>query len=355
MGGLGGSCMQASSSVFDNRAMRLLVMLGVLASVPALSADSVSVERHADHIEVSFGGQPFTTFYFGPEATKPYLHPLRAADGTIVTRRYPMEQIEGEQTDHAHHRGAWFSHGEVNGFDFWANETTQNPRDKKGAIVLDSIAAAEAGRDVGRIEASFAWKAPSGERLLTEHRTMWFRRLNGDNIVDFEIGLIAAVESVHLGDTKEGTFGVRVATELEEPHLRPHGIPRTGRIRNAEGLTTEAQTWGKRSAWVDYAGSIGGKPLGIAIFDHPANPKHPTYWHVRGYGLFAANIFGEHHFHADQSRDGSLTLAHGESLRFRYRIVIHPGRTPDADLAHKYEAWASSRGLPTGQAASTER
>ena len=167
MGGLGGSCMQASSSVFDNRAMRLLVMLGVLASVPALSADSVSVERHADHIEVSFGGQPFTTFYFGPEATKPYLHPLRAADGTIVTRRYPMEQIEGEQTDHAHHRGAWFSHGEVNGFNFWANETTQNPekqeRRHRPGLPLQRR---KPGRDVGRIEASFAWNAPSGETLL---------------------------------------------------------------------------------------------------------------------------------------------------------------------------------------------
>ena len=332
--------------------MPLLVMLALVTSVSAPSGDSVSVERHADHIEVSLGGQPFTSFYFGPGAPKPYLHPLRAADGTIVTRRYPMEHVQGEQTDHAHHRGVWFSHGEVNGFNFWANETTQLPRNKKGAIVLDTIAAAEAGEGVGRIEASFAWNAPSGETLLREHRTMWFHRLNGDNVVDFEISLTATVESVHFGDTKEGTFGVRVTTELEEPHMLARGIPRTGRIRNAEGLTTEAQTWGKRSAWVDYAGSIGGKPLGIAIFDHPANPKHPTYWHVRAYGLFAANIFGEHQFHADESRDGSLTLARAESLRFRYRIVIHSGRTSDADVARKYAAWASSRGLPTRQATS---
>lgn len=330
--------------------MRRLVMLALLLSIPAASADSVSVERHADRIEVSLGGQPFTTFYFGPATRKPYLHPLRAADGTIVTRRYPMEQVEGEQTDHAHHRGVWFSHGQVNGFDFWANEATQSPRAKKGTIVLDAIAAAEACRGVGRIEASFAWNAPDGERLLTEDRAMWFQRAGGDNVVDFEIELTAAAETVRFGDTKEGTFGVRVATELEEPHPEARGIPRTGRIRNAEGRTTEAQAWGKRSAWVDYAGSIGGTPLGIAIFDHPANPRHPPYWHVRGYGLFAANIFGEQHFQGNQGRDGGFTLARGASLRFCYRIVIHLGPTPPTDLARKFAAWAHSRNLPTRDA-----
>ena len=154
--------------------------------------------------------------------------------------------------------------------------------------------------------------------------------------------LSAAAQSVKLGDTKEGTFAVRMATELEEQHMRARGVPRTGKIANADGAETEAKAWGKRSRWVDYSGSIGGTPMGVAIFDHPANPKHPTYWHVRGYGLFAANPFGEHDFHADPSRDGSITLAKGEILRFRYRIVIHPGRTADADLNRAFQAWAAA-------------
>ena len=312
----------------------------------ALSAQ-VSFDRKDGRIDVAIDGKPFSAFYYGPETPKPYLHPLRAPDGTIVTRGYPMESIPGEQTDHAHHRAVWFSHGEVNGFDFWANEKTQTPREKKGAIVLDAIRGVrvmgKGGKrgNNGSIRARFLWNAPDGAALLAEDRVMIFRGASKDRIVDFDVTLTAAAEKVHFGDTKEGTFAVRVATELEERHLRAKGIPRTGKIANAEGETTEAATWGKRSAWVDYAGSIDGRPLGIAIFDHPSNPKHPTYWHVRGYGLFAANVFGEHHFHADDSRDGGITLAKGETLRFRYRILIHMGGTAAAKVGRKYDRWAA--------------
>ena len=324
--------------------MHRFLLLGILACLPALPADEVQLDRLGNRIDISIGGEPFTAFYFGSDATKPYLHPLRAADGTIVTRGYPMEEIEGEQRDHPHHRGVWFSHGEVNGVDFWANEPGQRGRGNKGVIALDAIRAVGAEGSRGWIEAAFGWLAPDGTRLVTENRTMAFGRSGGSNFVDFDIVLTADADSVHFGDTKEGTFAVRLATEIEEPHFRARGISRTGTIQNAEGRTTEANTWGKRSPWVDYSGTIGGKPMGVAIFDHPLNPKHPTYWHVRGYGLFAANIFGEHDFHADERRDGSITLSKGGTLQFRYRVLVHPGLTADADLARQHQDWIREGG-----------
>lgn len=319
--------------------MRAL-LLGLLACIPAMHAETVAVERDGDKIAVEIGGQPFTNFYFGADAPKPYLHPLRAPDGTVVTRSYPMDEVAGEETDHPHHRGVWFSHGEVNGFDFWANEVSQRKRGRKGTIALNQIEAVESGVNRGLIRASFNWLDTSGKALLAESRSMTFERIGQDNVVSFDITLTALVDSVHFGDTKEGTFAIRMATELEEQHLRAEGIARTGKITNADGKSTEARTWGKRSPWVDYAGTLEGKPMGVAIFDHPSNPKFPTYWHVRGYGLFAANIFGEHDFYADESRDGSITLAKGKTLRFRYRVVVHPGRTADANIESKYKAWS---------------
>ena len=323
--------------------MTRALLLGLLACTPAMHAETVAVERDGDKIAVEIGGQPFTNFYFGADAPKPYLHPLRAPDGTVVTRSYPMDEVAGEQTDHPHHRGVWFSHGEVNGFDFWANEVSQRERGRKGTIALNKIEAVESGANRGLIRASFNWLDTSGKALLAESRSMTFERIGQDNVVSFDITLTALVDSVHFGDTKEGTFAVRMATELEEQHLRAKGIARTGKITNADGKSTEANTWGKRSPWVDYAGTLQGKPMGVAIFDHPSNPKFPTYWHVRGYGLFAANIFGEHDFHADESRDGSITLANGKTLRFRYRVVVHPGRTADANIESKYKAWSRPR------------
>ena len=327
--------------VFHNGVMKRALLLVPLLCFPTLAAETVSLARDGNRIEVEIGGQPFTSFYFGPEATKPYLHPLRSADGTIVTRRYPMEQLAGEQTDHRHHRGAWFSHGDVNGVDFWANEPEQRSRGKKGIISLMSIDTVKSAKHSATIAFTFSWNDLTGTALVSERRTMEFHRVDGNNVVDFDIVLRAQSETVKFGDTKEGTFAIRMATELEEQHFRAKGVPRTGTITNAHGAETEASTWGKRSPWVDYAGSIEGKPKGIAIFDHPANPKHPTYWHVRGYGLFAANVFGEHDFHADASRDGSITLARGETLRFRYRVVIHQGLGGEK-INRLFRAWAES-------------
>lgn len=323
--------------------MTRALLLGLLACIPAMHAETVAVERDGDKIAVEIGGQPFTSFYFGADAPKPYLHPLRAPDGSVVTRSYPMDEVAGEQTDHPHHRGVWFSHGEVNGFDFWANEVSQRKRGRKGTIALNQIEAVESGANRGLIRASFNWLDTSGKALLAESRSMTFERIGQDNVVSFDITLTALVDSVHFGDTKEGTFAIRMATELEEQHLRAKGIARTGKITNADGKSTEANTWGKRSPWIDYAGTLQGKPMGVAIFDHPSNPKFPTYWHVRGYGLFAANIFGEHDFYADESRDGSITLAKGKTLRFRYRVVVHPGRTAEANIEGKYKAWSGPR------------
>jgi hypothetical protein len=314
---------------------RYWVPLGLFVALTASA--QVKFSESAGKIDVAIDGKPFTTFYYGAETPKPYLHPLRAADGTIVSRRYPMENVEGERQDHPHHRGLWFTHGEVNGFDFWANEPSQE-HTNKGLIESRGVRT-EAG---GRIRGEFLWQSPAGALILTEDRTMTFHSGPGKRVVDFDFRLTAGSKKVHFGDTKEGTFAIRLATPLEEPHSRAKGIPRTGTITAADGRTGEKQVWGTRSPWLDYSGEIDGKRMGVAIFDHPSNPKHPTYWHVRSYGLFAANVFGEHHFYGDDARDGSITLKPGESIRFRYRVVIHPGNTREADVAGLYKKYVEA-------------
>jgi hypothetical protein len=164
-----------------------------------------------------------------------------------------------------------------------------------------------------------------------------------NRVIDFDITLTARGKVV-FGDTKEGTFALRVASALEEPRSgTPAQPPRTGHILDSQGREGEKQIWGKRADWVDFYGVVDGEALGIAMFDHPSNPRHPTYWHARGYGLFAANIFGVHDFENDNSKDGSLTLAPGETLRFRYRLVIHPGDVRSAQIARLYQDYSTGR------------
>jgi len=292
-------------------------------------------------VSVAIDGKPFTDFYVANEngALKPYLHPLRAPGGKVVTRGFPMlRDVPGETRDHAHHRGLWFAHGDVNRLDFWGGEMTKDPA-RKGIISLVKIDKVSSGGKEGSIDATFRWHGQDDKTILTEKRRMVFHG-GATRAIDFDLAL-QAVETAKFGDTKEGTFAIRLASALEEPGKKSPPEPkRTGQLVTSDGRKGEKEVWGKRAPWVDYAGEIEGEKLGVAIFDHPSNPRHPAYWHARGYGLFAVNIFGVHDFENDKTKDGSLTLEPGQTLRLRYRVLIHTGDEKAAGIAALYKAWA---------------
>jgi hypothetical protein len=310
------------------------VSLLAAAALSALTVHAqVKVTQGSDRVMVDIDGKPFTALYTSSSVTKPYLHPIRAASGKIVSRVWPMEEKEGEAKDHIHHRGLWFSHGDVNGIDYWGNDPSQL-KGKQGTIRTKRITSIKSGKKEGSIAAAFEWVDPSGKVIINEARTMTFYSNPTNRIIDFDITL-TSTEPAKFGDTKEGTFALRLTAPLDGKH--------TGKMTASTGATGEKAIWGKRFPWVDYAGTLEGEALGVAFLDHPGNPKHPTYWHARDYGLFAANIFGEHDFYNDKTRDGSLTLKPGETWRFRYRVVIHPGDASAAGIAKIYDEWTKKK------------
>ena len=308
------------------------VCAGVLAALPLAAGVTVSPEPR--RVVVTIDGQPFTNFILGGEGVvKPYFHPIYSASGKIVTRQFPMARVEGESRDHPHHRGLWFTHGDVNGVDFWAADPSRKGG-KQGSVVLTGVLAATSGDKEGTIRARFDWKGPEADVLLREDRTVVIPQPPpGLRIMDLDIRL-TAVREARFVDTKEGTFAIRVADSMNEKN--------GGVLRNAEGVEGEKQVWGRPSPYMNYFGTIGGEQLGIAILDHPSNPGHPTHWHVRSYGLFAANIFGLHDFYNDKARDGGRTLEPGQTWRFRYRVIVYPGSPEKAGIREFYEAYAKT-------------
>ncbi|HYL75648.1 MAG TPA: PmoA family protein [Bryobacteraceae bacterium] len=282
-----------------------------------------------DKIDVNIDGKPFATFNSGTDAWKPFLAPLRSASGKIVTRHFPMEKVEGESKDHPHHRGLWFSYDDVNGVKFWENDPSYT-RPNIGKIVVKR-AALKDGAGSKTINAVFDWNDPSGKTLLGESRTMTFSGDSSTRTIDFDITLTAS-DKVVFGDTKEGAFAIRLADALTEKKG-------TGKMVNAEGNVGMKDVWGKRSNWVDYSGAIDGEKLGVAMFDHPANPGHPVRWHARDYGLFALNPWGQHAFDP-KVEESHMTLAPGGSLHYRWRVLIHAGDTESAHIADLYQKYA---------------
>jgi hypothetical protein len=319
------------------RATSLFVTLS-LGTVYQASAQ-VTLTQEPSQIAVAIDGQPFTVFYIGgANLSRPYLHPLRSASGKIVNRSFPAGQLAGETTDHPHHAGLFYGHGDVNGFNYWAVQNVANPQPPAGAnfgrIVLDKVASVRSGKESGSVDVVLTWLKPDGAPLMTETRRTTFYAHPELRVIDFDFDF-SAIDTVVFRDTKEGTFAMRMATVLD-------ASARTGKLRNAQGGEGEANVWGKRSEWVDYSGLIDGERVGVVMMDHPGNPRHPTYWHSRGYGLHSINPFGVSDFLNDKTQNGSLTIERGQHVRFRYRVVVHPGASP-AKLAELYTQFAGSR------------
>jgi hypothetical protein len=306
-------------------------MRSVLCILLAAGCLPAQVRFAKDLISVNIDGKPFTVFHYGAESGKPYLAPIRSASGKIVTRRFPMEALAGESTDHLHHTGLWFSYDDVNGVKFWENDPSYK-HPNMGKIVVRS-ADFHDGEKAGTLDATLEWRGPRGELLIVENRKMVFHSDPKLRIVDFEITLTAG-EDLTFGDTKEGAFAIRLADSLTEK--------KGGKMVNAAGAAGMAQVWGKRSDWVDYSGDVEGEKLGVAILDHPQNPRHPTYWHARDYGLFALNPFGAHAFDAAQP-ESHWQLAKGKQLVFRWRVVVHPGDAESGGVAELYKDYAGGR------------
>lgn len=320
-------------------------VLAVATAMPA--AAQVAITKQADQVVVEIDGKPFTVFHTGGDnLNRVYLHPLQAASGTVVNRSFPAGQVPGETTDHPHHAGLFYGHGDVNGLNFWAIQNVKAapastsgeqrslpvaagpaPSEQTlGRIIVGGPVTVASGKTTGTIEAVLSWLQPDGQPLITETRTMTFHSHPTLRIVDVDIDL-HAIKRAEFRDTKEGTFALRMATELEEvPAVAKPGAPRrTGRLLNSRGGVGEKNVWGKQAEWVDYAGTIGTEKVGIVMMDHPSNPRYPTYWHSRGYGLHSINPFGLHDYLNDKTQNGGMTIEAGQHVRFRYRVVIHPG------------------------------
>jgi len=306
---------------FVSWAMGLWAAILVVAGASGLCAE-VTVEKTDRGAVIKIDGKLFAEYLTDVNGT-PAVWPIIGPTGKPLTRAFPMANQPGERQDHPHHRSLWFTHGDVNGLSFWHRERIKHLE----------FTRLQSGR-AAVVETRNQWLAPDGKPVCEDVRTLTFGTGGKARWIDFDITVSALDRPVKFGDTKEGTFGVRVAATMKVD------AGKGGHIVNSEGQT-DRQAWGKRAKWVDYHGPVDGQTVGIAIFNHPNSFRFPTYWHVRTYGLFAANPFGIHDFTGDKTADGSHVLQPGESMSFHYRVYLHPGDHIQGKVAEAYAAYAN--------------
>ncbi len=302
---------------------------------------NVIADKNAKRITITIGGKPFTTFWYPDTLEKPVLFPIIAADGKTVTRGFPLATRAGDPTDHPHHVGLWLNFENVNGLDFW-NNSYAIPKEKKkgyGWIKTDKIVGESSG-ERGILSYHANWTNEANDVLLEERTQYIFNGDEYERIID-RITTLTADTAVVFKDAKDGMLGLRLAHELQIPSKEDQQytddkgnvtLVKEGNdtIANGDYLTSEGKggndAWSTRARWCKVGGKMGNDSVSIAIIDHPANVNYPTFWHARGYGLFAANPLGENIFTNGKSAK-NLTLQKGESVTFRYRIVVQSGNT----------------------------
>ena len=320
------------------RALPVLLVAAVLAlPLGAATGVEITVNESARRVDVTIDGKPFTSYIWPSTLKKPVLYPLRTAQGTPITRGFPLDPRKGERVDHPHHVGLWLNHGDVNGLDFWNNSDAIPAADapKMGTIQHRRIVEAKSGADKGELIVETAWMTPDNKQLLKETTRFVFRGGANARTIDRITTLTALDQKVVFRDSKEGFLGMRVRRELEQPADKPEvftdasgkstAVPVldntgvSGKYVSSEGKEGDA-VWSTRAKWTMLGGVVSGEPITIAILDHPSNTGYPTHWHARGYGLFAANPLGDKQFNEPTSFD--YTLNAGASVMFRYRILV---------------------------------
>ena len=311
----------------------------------------VTPSKTANKIDITIRGKPFTSFIFPDTLEKPVLYPIYAADGALITRGYPLAPRPGEPTDHPHHIGLWLNYENVNGFDFWNNSFNIPAAEKHryGWIRTEKIVETTSGK-TGSLTYAANWQNQQGHVLLKEQTHFVFSADKEARIID-RITTLTAQEDVSFPDVKDGLLGLRVAHELQLPSaetssftddkgnvtvVKADTVP-TGNYLTSEGYQGDS-AWSSRGKWCLLYGKKGNDIISIAIIDHPLNPGYPTYWHARGYGLFAANTLGQKIF-SKGANQLNFKLQKGASVSFRYRVVIASGKKVlDKDAINKLSA-----------------
>lgn len=281
-------------------------------------------DRDNNKVVVTLDGAVFTEYRYANPG-KPILYPVIGPHGIPMTRNYPMQDgVAGEAKDHPHHQSMHYNHP-VSGHDFWHGKNGERIRH-------DEILKAELHGDEALIVSRNSW-IHNAKRICSDTTEIRCGVTDGGRYIDFKISVHASDGEITFEDSKEGSMAIRT-----HPALNLQGEVAKGSAINSEGIKG-IEIWGKAARWVDYWGPIGDKTVGIAIFDHPDNPRHPTTWHARDYGLIAANPFAKQHFKAG---DGPLTLKQGESVTFAYRFFFHEGSHETVGIPAHYEAWGKS-------------
>jgi len=236
---------------------------------------------------------------------RPFFFPLPGPSGSSLTRMgHPGA------SNHEHHRSVWFAHHDVDGHDFWS--------DNSGTQIVEKMwLSYQDGMDECTLSTLLEWKTAEGTSLMEQQLVAsLIPANNGELLFELQSTFTPVKESVKLGKTNFGFLAVRVAKTVSS-------FFGGGEITNSTGQTGEPAIFGQSAEWMDYSGPVplskNGKRVavteGITFFDHPDNPHYPSHWHVRQDGWMGASL----------CMNEAMVIKKEKPLTLRYLLHTHAG------------------------------
>jgi hypothetical protein len=301
---------------------------GAANSAPR-DGDGAATIAHRVGREVAWGadGTERLVYHYATDRHKPFVHPLRTAGGRVLTTVEPL--------DHPWHRGLWFSWKFLNGVNFW--EEREHAGEGAGAgfgrTELAGVDGIAWRPERTRVTTRYSYRVPGGAVLLSERRTIGVALpTDGSCTIDWETTVTAGGQSVRID---------RTPIRPETPWGGYAGLSfRAAQTwRAVEGLDSEGRRDGEiehqRARWVAITGvSEGQGRAGLAILDHPDNPRHPSYWRYIDEPGFS-------YINPSLVLAGPYDLAEGATLRLRYRLIVLDGAPDAAALADRHRAFGA--------------
>jgi len=299
-----------------NRVTSILLSCMFLCCLPqSLAAGDVKIVQGNQQLQISIDGNEFATYIYSTEFRKPFFLPVKAADGTVLTRALD----DPDDHDHPHHKGVWVAVDEINDIKYWV---------ERGPIRNRNATVVKAQGNPAIIEVTNDWKNVSDDApVIAEHTRI---SIFGNRLMAYDIRFVAEHGDVEFGDTKEGLLGYRMAPSMKERN--------TGKVVSSDGTMGTAKCWGKPFAWIDYSGNVGEHVYGVTLMDHPDNFR-PSRYHVRNYGLFSVSPFGERAYTNGKQSARHVHLKRGEELRLQYAIYFHDGDVEAGGVKAAYDGF----------------
>ncbi len=289
------------------------LLLGIALLCEPLMAAKITAEKVGSKINVSIDGKFFTSYIFSADEKYPFFFPVNGplSGGTLTSMR---------NDPYPHHSSLYFACDAVNGGNYWQEGL------ERGRIISVNAEIIKQGGDTVIITDECIWSRPGAlspvkdsRRIIITAPSVTVRQ------IDFEITMQALID-VTFRKTGHSLFSARMATDLI--------VQNGGTMVNAEGNKNEKETFGKKTAWMDYYGKRGNIVEGLAILQHPSNPWYPATWFTRDYGHFSPAVMNW------PENGQNIFLKAGEKLSFRYRVLVHggdPGEAKIADAFAKYK------------------